>query len=98
MDALDGAVVRAERGGGTIAPAGKEDFLAASSLYIGDVRARLDRIMMSPDAETGLDALRESGALSVILPEVEAMVGFGDGEWRHKDVWKHTKQVVRQAV
>src|SRR5690242_21203419 len=27
-----------------------------------------------------------------------SMVGFGDGEWRHKDVWKHTKQVVRQAV
>ena len=25
-------------------------------------------------------------------------MGFGDGEWRHKDVWKHTKQVVRQAV
>ena len=25
------------------------------------------------------------------------MVGFGDGEWLHKDVWKHTKQVVRQA-
>jgi poly(A) polymerase len=25
-------------------------------------------------------------------------VGFGDGEWRHKDVWKHTKQVVRQSV
>jgi poly(A) polymerase len=98
MDALDRAVVRAEQGEGTITPAGKADFLAASSLYIDDVRARLDRIMMSPDAETGLDALLESGALSVILPEVEAMVGFGDGEWRHKDVWKHTKQVVRQAV
>jgi poly(A) polymerase len=26
------------------------------------------------------------------------MIGFGDGEWRHKDVWKHTKQVVRQSV
>ncbi|HET9955763.1 MAG TPA: HD domain-containing protein, partial [Polyangiaceae bacterium] len=26
-----------------------------------------------------------------------AMVGFGDGEWRHKDVWKHTKQVVVQT-
>ena len=24
--------------------------------------------------------------------------GFGDGEWRHKDVWKHTKQVVHQSV
>jgi poly(A) polymerase len=98
MDALDGAVVRAEQGAGKIQPAGKADFLAASERYIDDVRARLDRIMMSNDAETGLDALLESGALSAILPEVEAMVGFGDGEWRHKDVWKHTKQVVRQAV
>src|SRR5690349_4357442 len=53
---------------------------------------------MSDDAEAGLDALLESGALSALLPEVQAMVGFSDGEWRHKDVWKHTKQVVRQAV
>jgi poly(A) polymerase len=74
------------------------DFKAASSLYLHDVRRLFDRIMMSRDAETGLDALLESGALGAMLPEVEAMVGFGDGEWRHKDVWKHTKQVVRQAV
>jgi len=38
------------------------------------------------------------GGLAAIFPEVHAMVGFGDGEWRHKDVWKHTKQVVRQSV
>src|SRR5690606_2184632 len=50
------------------------------------------------DAEAGLDALLESGALTALLPAVEKMVGFGDGEWRHKDVWKHTKQVVRQAA
>jgi len=31
------------------------------------------------------------------LPELGALVGFGDGEWLHKDVWKHTKQVVAQA-
>jgi poly(A) polymerase len=99
MEALDWAVVRAERGEtAKLRTAGKADFLAASERYIDDVRTRLDRIMMSEDAETGLDALLESGALSAILPEVEAMVGFGDGEWRHKDVWKHTKQVVRQAV
>src|SRR5262245_59218888 len=53
---------------------------------------------MSDDAEAGLDALLECGALSALFPEVGALVGFGDGEWRHKDVWKHTKQVVRQAV
>jgi poly(A) polymerase len=45
-----------------------------------------------------LDALLEIGVLSVWLPEVHALVGFGDGEFRHKDVWKHTKQVVWQSV
>jgi poly(A) polymerase len=53
---------------------------------------------MGEDPESGLDGLLEAGALAAIFPEVEAMVGFGDGEWRHKDVWKHTKQVVRQSV
>jgi poly(A) polymerase len=53
---------------------------------------------MGEDPERGLDELLEAGALSAIFPEVHAMVGFGDGEWRHKDVWKHTKQVVRQAT
>ena len=60
-------------------------------------RARLDRVVMGTDPELGLDTLLFNGALAAILPEVHAMVGFGDGEWRHKDVWKHTKQVVRQA-
>jgi len=100
MEALDWAVVAAEK---TAPPeaevrASKADFRTAIDLYLPDVRARLDRIVMSSDAEAGLDALLASGALSALLPEVEAMVGFGDGEWRHKDVWKHTKQVVRQAV
>lgn len=102
MEALEWAVVRAERPEAEVASAvvkaTKADFKAASDAYLPDVRARLDRIMMSSDAEAGLDALLDAGALSAILPEVEAMVGFGDGEWRHKDVWKHTKQVVRQAV
>jgi poly(A) polymerase len=74
------------------------DFLAAARLDAKAVRARLDRVVMGDDPERGLDELLEAGALDALFPEVHAMVGFGDGEWRHKDVWKHTKQVVRQAV
>ena len=74
------------------------DFKAASSAYLLDLRKRLDRVMMAYDPETGLDALLACGAINALFPEIEALVGFGDGEWRHKDVWKHTKQVVRQAV
>jgi poly(A) polymerase len=99
MDALAWAVECAERGALTDPyAASSADYRLAAERYPTEVRAHLDRVMMSSDAELGLDALLASGALSAILPEVQAMVGFGDGEWRHKDVWKHTKQVVRQAV
>jgi len=75
-----------------------DDFRAAARLDAKAVRARLDRVVMGDDPEAGLDGLLIGGALAALFPEVHAMVGFGDGEWRHKDVWKHTKQVVRQAV
>ncbi len=98
VDALEQAALHAEGGSGEVVVASRADFRKAAELWLPDVRARLDRVIMAADAEAGLDALRASGALSAVLPEVEAMVGFGHGEWRHKDVWKHTKQVVRQAV
>ncbi len=81
-----------------VAPIGTDDFRAAVKLDAKAVRTRLDRVVMGEDPERGLDDLLEGGALAAIFPEVHAMVGFGDGEWRHKDVWKHTKQVVRQSV
>jgi len=99
FDALDAAAVIAE--GGAAAPGlvmSAEDFQAAVKLDPRGVRARLDRVVMGEDPERGLDGLLDAGALASIFPEVHAMVGFGDGEWRHKDVWKHTKQVVRQSV
>lgn len=74
------------------------DFSAAVEKDPVHLRSYLDRVMMGDDPETGLDSLLHSGALEALFPEIHAMVGFGDGEWRHKDVWKHTKQVVRQAV
>jgi len=100
MEALEWAALRAEaKTDPAISPlASPADYQAAASVYLRDMRVHLDRVLMSADAEGGLDALLEAGALGALLPEVSAMVGFGDGEWRHKDVWKHTKQVVRQAV
>src|SRR5579883_2697437 len=101
LDALEQAALSAERGalvGGAPPVVTVEDFRAASKLDAKAVRSRLDRLVMGDDPELGLDTLLASGALAAIFPEVHAMVGFGDGEWRHKDVWKHTKQVVRQAT
>ncbi len=97
VEALEAAALASERGtrpAGVIAvPAD-----AYARVESAKVRASLERVLMGRDPEAGLDALLELGALDLLLPEVKALVGFGDGEWRHKDVWKHTKQVVRQAV
>jgi poly(A) polymerase len=100
MDALELAAVAAEKGHlvQMVQAITAKDLEAATRLDAKAVRTRLDRVVMGQDPELGLDTLLDAGALRVLFPEVHAMVGFGDGEWRHKDVWKHTKQVVRQAV
>ncbi|MET0340316.1 MAG: HDIG domain-containing metalloprotein [Polyangiales bacterium] len=68
------------------------------AMSVTEVRAGLDDLLLARQPDAGLDALLEVGCLDAWLPEISAMVGFGDGEWRHKDVWKHTKQVVWQSV
>ncbi len=98
-DALEQAAAVAEgKPAGALIKATREDFEALARLDASALRGPLDRVVMGSDPEAGLDALLETGALEALFPEAHAMVGFGDGEWRHKDVWKHTKQVVRQAV
>ncbi len=68
------------------------------SVPLSVFREHMDRLLISKHPEPGLDAIESVGCLDAWLPEVGAMVGFGDNEWRHKDVWKHTKQVVKQSV
>lgn len=100
LEALEVAAVAAENGRVPDAALGTvpEDWKAAADRSRNEVRRQLDRILVGANPEEGLDALLVVGGLRVLLPEVGALVGFGDNEWRHKDVWKHTKQVVRQAT
>jgi len=99
MDALDRAATVAEgKVVASVVPATVEDYIELARVDAKALRDRLDRVVMGEDPEGGLDALLDGGALEALFPEVKAMVGFGDGEWRHKDVWKHTKQVVIQSV
>jgi poly(A) polymerase len=97
LNALEYASLRSETAQATPVHAQPTDFRAALTAELSRVRDLLDRVVMGADSEAGLDALLQTGALHALLPEVAALVGFGDGEWRHKDVWKHTKQVVDQA-
>lgn len=63
-----------------------------------EMRERLDDILLSKKADIGLWILYRAGVLEAVLPEVCELVGFGEGHNRHKDVWRHTLQVVVQAM
>ncbi len=60
------------------------------------VKEAIERLLLSPRPDRGLDVLVRSGVMEAVLPEVSAMVGFGEGV-RHKDVWAHTKKVILRS-
>ncbi len=107
LEALEAAIVVSEQGAcagpSPFEPPAESlvvpvtDWRSAAAVAQTSVRLGLDRVLMGAEPEAGLDHLLATGCLSALLPEVGALVGFGDSEWRHKDVWKHTKQVVRQS-
>jgi poly(A) polymerase len=66
-------------------------------LSMAEVRARLDALLIARHADVGLEVLLQIGFIGALMPELTKIVGFGDGE-SHKDVWRHTKQVVIQCL
>jgi poly(A) polymerase len=62
------------------------------------LRKGVEQVILGTYAAQGLQWLHDAGALGVLLPELEATVGFSqEAGRRHKDVWEHTKQVVMQS-
>jgi poly(A) polymerase len=63
------------------------------------LRTGVERVIMGRDVDSALEWLHQVGALGVLFPELEATVNLQQESGRlHKDVWAHTKQVVKQAV
>ena len=63
------------------------------------LRAAVEQMLMARDIDAALEWLHDGGILRVLVPELEATVDLVQEAGRqHKDVWAHTKQVVRQTV
>ena len=63
------------------------------------LRVALEQMLMGRDVDAALEWLQRAGVLRVLVPELEATVDLVQEAGRqHKDVWAHTKQVVRQTV
>jgi poly(A) polymerase len=63
------------------------------------LRTAVEQMLLGRDVDAALEWLYETGILAVLFPELAATVDLVQETGRqHKDVWAHTKQVVRQAV
>ena len=63
------------------------------------LRSAMEQVLMGRDVDAALEWLRSTAILPVMFPELSATVDLVQETGRqHKDVWAHTKQVVRQTV
>jgi poly(A) polymerase len=59
----------------------------------------MQHALMGHDVDAALEWMQHGGILRVLFPELEATVDLVQETGRqHKDVWAHTKQVVKQTV
>ncbi len=64
-----------------------------------EVRVALEAMLVGRDVDIALEWVRQIGMLGIFFPELAATVDLVQETGRqHKDVWAHTKQVVKQAV
>ncbi len=70
-----------------------------TALTPAEVYTLLTPALCGHHPHVALQWLRDTGMLIHLMPELDATVAFSqEGGRRHKDVWEHTKEVVRQAV
>lgn len=63
------------------------------------LREALTRLLVGRRPMGALQVLATSGLLALVLPEVASLIDFHkSSRHHHKDVWHHTRLVVRQAV
>jgi poly(A) polymerase len=63
------------------------------------LRLAMEHALMGHDVDAALQWMHDAGILRVLVPELEATVDLVQETGReHKDVWAHTKQVVKQTV
>jgi poly(A) polymerase len=60
--------------------------------------AELKRVVSAADALGGLDLMERTGALEVVLPELQALSGVEQTVYHHRDAYGHTLEVLEQAI
>lgn len=69
----------------------------AAILSAERIRDELCRLLLGDEPRRGMDVLRDSGLLEMVMPELLPMVGVEQGGWHIHDVWDHSTEAVGLA-
>jgi poly(A) polymerase len=89
---------------GRMPPDGLLDVAREHAVRLADadkarLRAAVEQAIVGREVDLALEWMQRAGILRVLFPELEATVDLVQETGRqHKDVWAHTKQVVKQTV
>src|SRR5262249_24900812 len=61
------------------------------------VRDELSRLLLGEEPDKGLDTLRDTGLVPVVLPELAACEGVPQNRHHKYDVYRHTLETIRHA-
>ncbi len=61
------------------------------------LRRELERLLLAAQPSIGLDIMRRSGQLAVVLPELAACVGVRQNHYHRYDVYRHTLRCIDAA-
>jgi poly(A) polymerase len=90
--------------GGRVPPPSVTELGAEHAARLADadkarLRIAMEHVLLGRDVDAALEWMYETRIIALLFPELEATVDLVQEEGRqHKDVWAHTKQVVRQTV
>jgi len=62
------------------------------------IQAEFNKLMLSDNPKAGLEVLVDSGLAEIFIPELPALQLEIDEHHRHKDVYRHSLQVLAQAI
>jgi len=85
--------------GAAVTAAARAEVASLAAAPAAELRDELGQMLVGRHVHLALQWLHDVDAMAKVLPEIDATVNFSQESGRkHKDVWEHTKQVVRQAV
>lgn len=73
------------------------DLINSGAVSKERIGTEISKILVSKDPVKGIELMRETGLLKLIIPELDQMVGLGQNKYHNEDAYHHTLTVLKNT-